>query len=83
MRGVRAPTVEPRTPHTGGHPRVGRVVRRQRRAASAAQDRTIPPSLLAGCHVIQREHPQPVPGISHPRSRRSAGHSGPPRGSRG
>jgi hypothetical protein len=68
-------TLRPR--RTGGrHPAGGRVVRQQRRAATAPRDRTNPPSLPAGCHVIQRERPQPFPGIRR-RKRRPAGRSGP------
>jgi hypothetical protein len=47
-------------------PGVGRGGPQQRQAATAPQNRTIPPSLLAGCHVIQRERPQPLPGPSRP-----------------
>jgi hypothetical protein len=64
----------------------GRVVRQQRGATTAPKDRTIPPSLLAGCHVIQRERPQPFPGPSRPAPavlRAAAGHSRAPRGPRG
>jgi hypothetical protein len=60
----------------------GGVVRRQRRPATAPQDRT---SLRAcrDCHVIQRERPQPFLGMSRTRNRRPAGRSGPLTGPRG
>ena len=81
MRGRRG---QPATP---GAPvvtlRRGRVVRHQRRAATAPQDRTIPPSLLGRCHVIQRERPQPFPGMSTPAPaglRAAAGRSRPSTG---
>jgi hypothetical protein len=38
------------------------------RSGSRAQNRTIPSSLLGGCHVIQRERPQPFLGMSRPAS---------------
>jgi hypothetical protein len=41
----------------------GGVVRQSRRAATAPKDRSFPHTCW-GCHVIQRERPQPVPGMS-------------------
>jgi hypothetical protein len=32
-------------------------------STTAPRERTIPPSLLAGCDVVQRERPQPSPGM--------------------
>ena len=64
----------------------GGVVRSQRRAVTAAQDRTTPSSLLAGCHVIQQERPQPFLGMSRPTSadlRAPAGRSQAREGSHG
>ena len=56
------------------------VVRQQRRTAPAPQDRNTPSRLLTSCHVIQRERPQPFPGMSTPtpgRLRVAAGATGP------
>jgi len=65
QRGARSAGPTPRPRRTGGRPAAGRVVCRQRRAATAPQDRNAF-GLLAGCHVIQRERPQPLPAMSDP-----------------
>jgi hypothetical protein len=57
----------PRSGRTGGHPPVGEGwPASSGEPQTEAQDRTVPQACSKGCHVIQRERPQPFPGMSSP-----------------
>jgi hypothetical protein len=73
--GTAAGAIAPRSPEDPG----GGVVRCRGVSGSRLRDGTI--LTVSGCHVIQRERPQPLPGMSRPATaglRAGAGRSWPP-----
>jgi hypothetical protein len=64
---VRGRRGHPAPRRTGGHPPVGEGwPASSGEPQTEAQDRTVPQACSGGCHVIQRERPQPFPGMSSP-----------------
>jgi hypothetical protein len=66
QRGARSAGPTPGPRRTGRRPPVGRGGPPTAARSIAPQGRTTPSSLLADCHVIQQERPQPFPGTSIP-----------------